>query len=56
MLAIGRWRTRGSLDKEERAAGEVEALQKASAEAADPAGYVDDVMQPCLSALEASGL
>jgi hypothetical protein len=35
---------------------EVEGLQKASAEAADPAGYVDGVMQPCLSALEASGL
>jgi hypothetical protein len=35
---------------------EVEGLQKASAEAADPAEYVDSVMQPCLSALEASGL
>jgi len=35
---------------------EVEGLQKASAEAADPAAFVDDLMQPCLSALEASGL
>ena len=35
---------------------EVEGLQKASADAPDPAGYVDSVMQPCLSALEASGL
>src|SRR5688572_5144194 len=35
---------------------EVGALQKASIESADPAGYVDSVMQPCLSALEASGL
>ena len=35
---------------------EVEALQAASAEAADPADYLDRVMQPCLSALEASGL
>ena len=35
---------------------EVEALQKASSEAADPAVYIDSVMQPCLSALEASGL
>jgi len=35
---------------------EVETLQKASSEAADPAQYVDDLMQPCLSALDASGL
>ena len=35
---------------------EVESLQKASAEAADPASYLDGVMQPCLSVLEASGL
>jgi hypothetical protein len=35
---------------------EVEAQQKASREAADPAAYIDSVMQPCLSALEASGL
>ena len=35
---------------------EVETLQQATAEAADPAQYVDDLMQPCLSALEASGL
>jgi len=34
----------------------VEGLQKASTEASDPALYVDSVMQPCLSALEASGL
>ena len=31
-------------------------LQRTSREAADPAGYLDSVMQPCLSALEASGL
>jgi hypothetical protein len=35
---------------------EVEALRRASGEAVDPAGYLDAVMQPCLSALEASGL
>jgi hypothetical protein len=35
---------------------EVEALQRTSAEARDPAAYLDGVMQPCLSALEASGL
>jgi len=35
---------------------EVEGLQRASIEAADPAAYVDSVMRPCLSALEASGL
>jgi hypothetical protein len=49
-LAITREQVEASLR------GEVEALRKASAEAADPAGYVDGVMQPCLSALEASGL
>ena len=35
---------------------EVEGLQKASAETADPAAGIDSVMRPCLSALEASGL
>ena len=35
---------------------EVEGLQKASGEAPGPAAYLDSVMQPCLSALEASGL
>ena len=35
---------------------EVEALQRASTEAVDPAASVDSVMRPCLSALEASGL
>ena len=35
---------------------EVESLQKGSVEARDPAVYVDSVMQPCLSALDASGL
>ena len=35
---------------------EVEGLRKASAEAVEPAGYIDSVMQPCLSALEASAL
>jgi hypothetical protein len=35
---------------------EVEGLQKASTEVLDPAAYLDAVMQPCLSALEASGL
>jgi hypothetical protein len=49
-LAITREQVEASLR------GEVEALQKASANAADPASYVDGVMQPCLSALEASGL
>ena len=49
-LAITREQVEASLR------GEVEALQKAAAEAADPAGYVDGVMQPCLAALEASGL
>jgi len=47
------------LSREQAAASllaEVEALRKASAEAADPAEYLDSVMQPCLSALEASGL
>lgn len=49
-LAITREQVEASLR------GEVEALQKASAEASEPAGYLDGVMQPCLSALEASGL
>ena len=35
---------------------EVEALQKAAMATANPGEYVDSVMQPCLSALEASGL
>ena len=35
---------------------EVETLQEGSMQAADSAKYVDGVMQPCLSALEASGL
>jgi hypothetical protein len=35
---------------------EVEGLQKASAETSNSAGGIDSVMQPCLSALEASGL
>jgi len=35
---------------------EVEALQKGSMEAGNAVAYVDRVMQPCLSALEASGL
>ena len=36
--------------------GEVEALQEGSIEADDPARYVDGVMRPCLSVLDASGL
>ena len=35
---------------------EVEGLQTAAGEAADPAAYLDSVMRPCLSALETSGL
>jgi len=35
---------------------EVEALQARAMEAGDPAAFVDSVMQPCLTALEASGL
>lgn len=35
---------------------EVDALQRASVDAADPAEYVNNLMEPCLSALEASGL
>ena len=34
---------------------EVQGLQKASSEATDPAEYIDGLMRPCLSALEASG-
>jgi hypothetical protein len=41
---------------EARLRTEVEALRKASSEAADPAAYLDGVMEPCLSALEVSGL
>ncbi|SRR5690606_29068894 len=49
-LAITREQVEASLR------GEVEALQRASDEAPDRAAHLDDVMQPCLSALEASGL
>jgi hypothetical protein len=35
---------------------EVERLQTDAAKAADPTRFLDDVMQPCLAALEASGL
>jgi hypothetical protein len=35
---------------------QVEALQKGSVEAPNPKAYVDGVMQPCLIALDASGL
>jgi hypothetical protein len=49
-LALSREQVEASL------LAEVGALQKASAEAADAARYVDSVMQPCLSVLEASGL
>lgn len=35
---------------------QVEGLQKQSVEADDPAAFVQSLMQPCLSALEASGL
>jgi hypothetical protein len=49
-LAITREQVEASLR------GEVEALRKASAEAGEPSDYLDGVMQPCLSALEASGL
>jgi hypothetical protein len=36
--------------------GEVDDLSRAAMSAEDPAAYVDGVMQPCLIALEASGL
>lgn len=36
--------------------GEVRGLQESARDAADPAAYLDSVMQPCLSALDASGL
>ena len=49
-LAISREQVETSLR------GEVGALQQAAAEAPDRAAYLDEVMQPCLSALEASGL
>lgn len=35
---------------------EAEAIQKEASEAPDRAAYIDSLMQPCLSALEASGL
>lgn len=35
---------------------EVAALQDSSAKSADPARFIDGVMQPCLGALEVSGL
>lgn len=35
---------------------EVQGLQKTARDAAEPTAYLDDVMRPCLSALEASGL
>jgi hypothetical protein len=35
---------------------EVEAQQKAAMEAANPQTYVEGVLQPCLAALDASGL
>jgi len=47
------------LTREELAArmqAEAEALRRNAAEAGDAAAYVDSVMQPCLSYLEASGL
>ena len=49
-LAISREQVETSLR------GEVGALQQAAAEAPDRAAYLDEVMQPCLLALEASGL
>jgi hypothetical protein len=49
-LALSRAQVEASLR------AEVEALQKATSEATDPAAYLGSVMQPCLSALEASGL
>ena len=49
-LALSREQVEASLR------AEVEGLQKASSEATDPAAFVDSVMQPCLSALETSGL
>jgi len=49
-LAISREQVETSLR------GEVGALQQAAAEAPDRAAYLDEVMQPCLSALEAYGL
>jgi hypothetical protein len=47
------------ITREELAArlkAEVERLQAQSAQARDPAAFVAGVMQPCLSALDASGL
>ena len=39
-----------------RLQAEVRAIQLGSTEADDPAVYLDGLMQPCLAALEASGL
>lgn len=36
--------------------GEVSDLQKHSAQAGDPAKFVDSLMRPCLAALDASGI
>ncbi len=41
---------------EVRVRGEVASQQQAAAQAADRKAYLDSVMQPCLSALDASGL
>ena len=41
---------------EARARGEATAQQRAAAAAPDRKAYLDGVMQPCLAALEASGL
>ena len=49
-LALSREQVEASLR------AEVEGLHKASTETANPAAGIDGVMQPCLSALEASGL
>ncbi len=35
---------------------EVESLQRQAIEAEDPKGFVQSVMQPCLVALDASGI
>ncbi|MBT2134892.1 hypothetical protein KK137_11160 [Croceibacterium sp. LX-88] len=41
---------------QELMSNEVKALQVRSKEAGNPAAYLDSVMKPCLSALDASGL
>ena len=41
---------------EARMRAEAAALQKEASEAPDRAAYIDSLMRPCLSALEASGL